>query len=91
MPLSGTNRSQAVYQAFEQAGCYNGMNPSERAQISTQLEQFLSPDTSYLTSNATILPGSFASEPGQAVQVTPLSGQGTTVAPGPVSGAGMLT
>lgn len=77
---------------------YNAMDLSaaseiEKASVLTQLKTIYGADTSYLTGNAVIQPGSLITPAGAAVSTTgsPAAQTGFTTTPVAISGAGVLT
>ncbi|RYF52445.1 MAG: hypothetical protein EOO38_00100 [Cytophagaceae bacterium] len=91
MPLSSDDRATTVYNALSKQSGFSVLNQAEQAQMLTMLKTLYQADTGYLTSSATITPGSLANNAGQAVQVTPASGTGSTSAPQTIVGTGRLT
>ncbi len=91
MPLIGDDRGTAVYNVVASQPGFDQVTTAERSKILAQLKVFFGADTGYLTANATLVPGTFASPAGQGVQVNTGTGTGSTNAPGPLTGQGKLT
>lgn len=91
MPLSGNERASAVYNVVASQPNFSMLTTAEQQTVKTQLQVFYGADTTYLVGNATLLPGSFASPAGQAVQVNTATGTGSTSSPAPLSGSGKLS
>lgn len=95
MPLVGSARTEAIYNAVAAANpALSGdkVSDAERAQVKAQLGAMFGADTTYLTTNAVVLPGTMVAPPGATVQVAVPAGTGATTGPSPaLSGAGRLT
>lgn len=95
MALDSGARTQAIYNAVAAANpalTGSHVSDAERAQVKAQLAAMFGADTSYLTGNAVILPGTMVAPAGATVQVAYPAGTGATTGPSPtVTGAGRLT
>lgn len=70
----------------------DGMNAVETRTLRSNLTALFGTDTTYLTTNAVILPGTMVAPPGATVQVAVPAGTGATTGPSPtVTGAGRLS
>lgn len=94
MSMVGVDRGLAVYNAVIASNpkCAQ-MTQAEKDALKYNLQITYSADTTYITSNAQINPGTLASQPGQPVSTSgsPSAQTGTTTAPKPIAGLGTIS
>lgn len=94
MSLNGNNRAQAVYNAIQSSNPnFSQLSAAEKAALLSALQTVYTADTTYLTTNATIQPGSFGVPVGIPVATTGTAAAqtGATTAPSSVTGVGTLS
>ena len=93
MALSGEDRTQRIYSALVAANpelTGDKVSDAEREQVKAQLRALFATDTTYLTSNAVVLPGTMVTPAGAAVSAPPYAG--TVTGPSPtITGTGKLS
>ena len=93
MSLVGNNRAQAIYDALNTAGSLAPLSATEKTAFLNSLKTVWGADTTYLTGNAVVQPGSLAAASGIAVSTTGTAAAqtGATTAPGSLTGTGTLS
>lgn len=94
MALNGDARAQAVYTAIATADPNFGqLNSAEQNTLLSHLKSIYGADTTYLTANAVILPGSMQAPAGATVSTTgsAVAQTGATTSPVTIAGTGNLT
>jgi hypothetical protein len=87
LDTTGAARAHAVITAMNTSA----LTSDEVTAITQQLQVFFAADTQYLIGNTVVLPGTMNNPAGQAVQVAVPAGTGTTSAPEPIAGKGIIS